>query len=304
MSEASMLPAVKWKSYSTEVPGKWVLAGEHTVLRGGTAIALPHPDLKLRLEFRPMESARSPAFTVEPDYGMLVIQELLRIAQDWLAERGVRLEFPRGHLKLTSTIPFGAGLGSSAALSVATARWVLSASGLERALERDLARQMENRFHGKSSGMDVSVVSIGEPILFSMKEGAVSLGLSHLPHFVFADTGLRSSTKDCIERVERTRTADSVRGAKLDREMDRATQEILEALRAYDDAFERGDTKEISVALAAIGTGITRSREVFRQWGLIPEGLDGLIQDLERAGWRDWRLTGSGGGGFLVGLKK
>lgn len=302
MSDA--LPPLKWKAYSTEVPGKWVLAGEHTVLRGGTAIALPHPDLKLRLEFRPSESPSTPAFTVEPDYGMLVIQELLGIAQEWLAARGVRLEFPHGKLKLTSTIPVGAGLGSSAALSVATARWVLSACGLERGLERDLAREMENRFHGKSSGMDVSVVSIGEPILFSMKEGAVSLGLTHLPHFVFADSGLRSSTKDCIERVEKTRVLDAARGAALDLEMNRACQEALEGLRAYDEAFERGDMKKISAALVTIGAGITRSREVFREWGLIPEGLDTLMSELERSGWRNWRLTGSGRGGFIVGLKE
>ncbi len=294
---------LRWKSYSTEVPGKWVLAGEHTVLRGGTAIALPHPDLKLRLEFRPGDPKRPVAFTVEPDYGMLVIQELLRIAGDWLGTRGIRLEFPHGHLKLSSTIPFGAGLGSSAALSVATARWVLSAVGLERALERELARQMENRFHGKSSGMDVSVVSIEEPILFSMKEGAVSLGLSHLPPFVFADTGLRSSTKDCIETVEKVRVADPLRGAKLDLEMNHATQEALDGLRAYDDAFERNDEPAVSSALGMIGSGISRAREVFRAWGLIPEGLGGQVLDLEAAGWRYWRLTGSGQGGFLVGLK-
>lgn len=292
----------QWKSYSAEVPGKWVLAGEHTVLRGGTAIALPHPELKLRLEFRPGDPSRTRAFTVEPDYGMLVIQELLHIAKDWLIIRGVSFQLPHGHLKLESTIPFGAGLGSSAALSVATARWVLSASGLDRALERELAREMENRFHGRSSGMDVSVVSIGEPILFSMKEGAVSLGLGHLPRFLFADTGLRSSTKDCIEAVEKIRIRNPSRGDGLDDEMKQATVEVLDGLRAYDQAFHEKNLETMERALARLGSGMDRTKMVFHEWGLIPESIDGLVQTLMASGWTNWRLTGSGQGGFLVGL--
>lgn len=292
----------KWESYSTEVPGKWVLSGEHTVLRGGMAIALPHPEFKLRFEFRPSEGVHR-VFTVEPDLGTLVIQDLLGIAKEWLAERNVTLDLPRGHLKIQSTIPFGAGLGSSAALSVATARWVLSACGLDQAMERDLAREMENHFHGKSSGMDVAVVSIGEPILFSMKGGAVSLGLLHLPKFVFADTGLRASTKDCIRRVEELRELDPPRGERLDAEMALATAQILKGLRAYDEAAAVKDSDGIESGESAVAEGMNCSLMVFKEWGLFPDSLESMIFDLKKAGWKACRLTGSGRGGFLVGLK-
>ena len=37
--------------FSTRIPGKWVLAGEHSVLRGASAIALPHPEFSLAFDF-------------------------------------------------------------------------------------------------------------------------------------------------------------------------------------------------------------------------------------------------------------
>lgn len=295
---------MQWKSYSTEVPGKWVLAGEHTVLRGGSAVALPHPEFKLRLEFFPNENQGASTLRVTPENGLPVIQELLQIAKEWTASRGVAMGSPHGHLTFSNTIPLSAGLGSSAALSVATARWVLSACGLECGYGRELATQMENIFHGKSSGMDVSVISIGEPILFSMKEGAVRLRLRHLPTFLFADTGLRASTKNCIQAVEKIRAGDSTRGEGLDWEMGEAVREALEGLRAYDDAFARRDEKATGAAITLIERGMNRSREVFREWGLIPVGMEAIGAGLEQSGWRNWRLTGSGCGGFLVGLKK
>ncbi len=288
---------MKWQNFSTVVPGKWVLAGEHTVLRGGRAIALPHPEFKLHLEFRAADTHLS----VEPDLGLLVVQELLKLAKDWLAARSLDdWSAPRGALRITSTIPFGAGLGSSAALSVAVARWVLSAYALDRNLERELARELENRFHGKSSGMDVAVVSIGEPILFSMRDGAVGLGLRELPSFVFFDTGLRAVTKDCIEKVENLRTRDPVRADHLDQGMRLATEEILEGLREYNGSKEPAG--ERGKARARIAAGMARAGEIYRHWGLVPEEVEGTLARLSAEGVVSPRLTGAGGGGFIVGL--
>lgn len=273
------------RAYSTMTPGKWVLAGEHTVLRGGSAIALPHPQFRLSLEFLPSGAS----LRVEPDLATPVVHELLRIGKDWLASRGVPFEVPRGTLAITSTIPFGAGLGSSAALSVAMARWVLFSASLDPKLERELAREMENRFHGTSSGMDVAAVSMAEPIYFSMAKGAVPLKVDRLPEFVFFDSGLRNSTRDCIGKVAALRARDPARGEVLDGEMKRATEEIFAGLRTPDEAD--------------IERGMKRAGEVFSAWGLVPDEVKAILEKLEREGVRSPRLTGAGGGGFIVGLK-
>jgi mevalonate kinase len=289
---------VNWLTYSTQAPGKWVLAGEHTVLRGGAAIALPHPEFRLRLEFRPAEGN----LVVEPDLAKPVIHELLKVGKEWLAHRGIKMELPRGRLTITSTIPFGAGLGSSAALSVATARWVLSAHSLDRSLERDLAREMENCFHGKSSGMDVAVVSIGEPIRFTMADGAVGLGISHLPKFVFVDSGLRASTRECIAKVENLRQSEPARAERLDGEMKLATEEILEGLRAYDEAGN--DVAKLAAASDRIAHGMKRAGDVYVEWNLVPDEVKALLARLETEGVRSPRITGAGDGGYIVGLTR
>jgi len=276
-----------WKSYDTEVPGKWVLAGEHTVLRGGAAIALPHPEFSLKLRF----TSGTTRLQVSPDLASVVVQDLLRVARDVLK---VQFELPRGKLELESTIPFGGGLGSSAALSVAVARWVLHELEISREKERELAREMENRFHGKSSGMDVAVVSMNAPIRFTMKAGAQKLEIPRLPHFQFTDTGIRAATKDCIQKVEALRVTDPEKSEEADANMAKATSETLQGLTRFAVGDEAG--------LALIAQGMTRAQTAFQSWGLVPSEADEIIQELLKSGALSARLTGAGGGGFIVSL--
>lgn len=280
-----------WKTFETKTSGKWVLAGEHTVLRGGSAIALPQPDFSLTLSFVADETA---SLAVSPDLASVVLQDLLRVGREWLALRGVSMPWPKGYVSVKSTIPVGSGLGSSAALSVATARWVLSAHALDPKLEIELAQEMENRFHGKSSGMDVTVVSLGEPLVFSMKKGAEPLRLAKLPRFIFRDTGIRAATKDCIEKVQRLRVTNPAKSMELDSEMALATHEVLEGLRAFQTQGE--------AALGKIAEGMARAHRVFEGWELNPDEAKAVIEAERKNGALASRVTGAGGGGFVVSL--
>ena len=50
--------------FTTRVPAKWVLVGEHSVLRGGQAVAMPYPELGLSLSYEPADA--SDALKIEP----------------------------------------------------------------------------------------------------------------------------------------------------------------------------------------------------------------------------------------------
>ena len=178
------------RSFETSVSGKWVLTGEHAVLQGAGAVAMPHPAIALKLLYEPGGSA----FTVDPESLNPVISDLMTAA---------RLEVPAsGRLCIESTIPLGAGLGSSAALCIALTQWMSGAVRLPRSEWADFATRLEDRFHGCSSGMDIAAIATGEPIEFARDRGARPLGLSVLPRFTFHDTGLRARTSDCVAHVQ------------------------------------------------------------------------------------------------------
>jgi mevalonate kinase len=278
-----------WTSFKTHVRGKWVLAGEHAVLRGASAIALPHPEFGLDLEFIP---ASAGLLEVSPASAQSVIEEILHTVLDQT------ISFPTGKLKIRSTIPIGAGLGSSAALCVAMGRWLSPILEIETPADlQAFATQLEHRFHGRSSGMDVAAIVAGEPISFVMNgnAGASLLGVKTLPRFTFHDTGLRAKTSDCVAKVEKLREKDPVLFRKLDDQMGAASLQALEGLVRY----HQDQSQE---ALGRIASAMRHAQECFSAWQLIPAQAKKLEDELLSQGALATKITGAGDGGMIVAL--
>lgn len=275
----------KWPHFEVSAPAKWVLTGEHAVLRGATAVAFPHPDFSLRLVFAPESEG---AFEVVPETARSVILDLLHLVQDEQNARGREFQIPSGRLSLSSNIPSGAGLGSSAALCVAVARWLSEPLGIPEAGLLEFATHLEHRFHGKSSGMDIAVCAVGRPISFVRGRGPTLLGADWNPHFTFHDTELRASTSECIRRVERLRDDDPVSAIRADELMAKASRQALEGLARCDRQL--------------VADGMRSAHEAFLIWSLVPGAVQRQIEELYRRGALAVKLTGAGGGGFLVAL--
>ncbi len=265
--------------FSTRVPAKWVLAGEHAVLKGANAVALPYEGYELKLDFEP---GLDP-LQIEPSEISPLIHELL-----------TSLEMPllNGALKIHSTIPIGAGLGSSAALCIAISRWVKSVRNCPEDVVK-LATQLENKFHGRSSGMDVAVISAGKPITFGMASGAQPIEIQTLPKFTLHDTGLRCQTKQCIEKVEKFREEQPRLAQQTDAAMNEAAQWAREALILLDSQqSERGRD--------LLRRAMLQARECFYVWGLVPPQVQKIEEELLAQGATAVKLTGAGNGGMLV----
>ena len=276
--------------FETRVPGKWVLTGEHSVLRGGTAIALPHPEARLTLRCKP-----APELRIAPPEADREIRELLgALRDDWEASDRV-FPWPKGELELESTIPVGAGLGSSAALCVAMTRWLADSLDVSPSGFLEFAKTLEHRFHGRSSGMDVAVVLAGEPISYSIEKGPQPLGIRKLPRFTFHDTGLRARTNECILRVEAIRERDLTRAMRLDEAMSNASRNAVEGLFLYDGR-SRAD------GLLRIAQAMDQASECFYSWEIVPGEAKRIQEDLRRQGALASKLTGAGGGGMIVAL--
>lgn len=277
-------------SFQIRVPGKWVLVGEHSVLRGVEAITLPIAppcdSFALTLTYTPgLEPFRILPIEADPHVRPLIEK--------------LAVEAKTGVLTIESRIPPGAGLGSSAALCVAFVRWaeyMRHGSGFlpELSWVTAEATRLEDHFHGKSSGMDVAAVSYGEPIVFSRAGGARPLGLSRLPRFTLHDTSLRASTRACVEKVRRLVAEQPAQAAAIDERMQIARNMAEKGLRAYFRSEAEG--------LKAVAGAMELARGCFEEWGLIPPEVSALMARLREEGALACKPTGAGGGGFVVAL--
>lgn len=274
------------------VPAKWILAGEHTVLRGGQAIACPLPlsQYHLELTFKPQaqsEGGESSFSSEELKQLFFALNEHVSIFK--------KIPLPVGHYEMHSHCPRGAGLGSSAALSVAIARLLLASHASSDLVEWKVAREIEAFFHGKSSGLDVATISYAQPILFSLQEGPRVLNSPQAQsffsnpqrvRFTFHDTGLRALTTDCIQRVEASASA----GDAL---MNQAVRYAWEGLSGEVLPLDR---------LQKIKQSMELSTEAYDEWGILPLEARKIQQELKAQGAIASRLTGAGLGGFVVAM--
>lgn len=156
-------------------PGKIILFGEHAVVYGRPAIAVPLAQVQATAEVTQIEDAPRSRVRIEaPDVGVSCwLHEcsqddpLSKIVRLTLAEIGVG-EFPALKVVVRSDIPIAGGLGSGAAVSVAIARGLSKHLNTPLALERQsaLAFEVEKLHHGTPSGIDNTVVTYNQPVYF------------------------------------------------------------------------------------------------------------------------------------------
>jgi mevalonate kinase len=274
--------------FAIELPAKWVLTGEHSVLRGRTAVALPFQRYSLKLSYREQGN-----FSITPNPFQSQIRKLIERALDFL---GIRENaFSSGEVEISSSIPIGAGLGSSAALCVAIARLVLWKTRGDLSRWVALATHLEDFFHGKSSGMDVNVIIHGAPVCFSLTDGAQPLEtLRAMPAFEWYDSGVRGSTRDCIERVLHWQKQNPHLKDSLDDRMHEAGILARSGMEVYQSDQRAGQAK--------IKLAMELAQDCFEQWGLVTPELLTQKFDLLRQGALAVKLTGAGLGGFWIAL--
>lgn len=280
--------STKVSDFSIEVPAKWVLTGEHSVLRGRPAIAFPYSHFTLKVSYR-----KQPEFSITANPFQSQIKSLIGRSLEYLKLSSDA--FSDGEIDIRSQIPIGAGLGSSAALCVAISRLVLWKTGSDLSHWTGLATHLEDVFHGKSSGMDVNVIAASQPIYFrTEKKPEILPELSVMPKFELFDSGKRGQTRDCIERVKHWQNQNAHLVARYDEQMEEATELAKMGLREFSEG-QNG-------ALDKIARAMNLAQNCFETWGLVTPELIGQKHELLKQGALAVKLTGAGLGGFWIAL--
>ncbi|MGZ3723442.1 MAG: mevalonate kinase family protein, partial [Bdellovibrionales bacterium] len=196
-----------------------------------------------------------------------------------------------GTFVLTSSLPVGAGLGASAALCGAVARWCEAQGWVATAEVYEFARRLEDLFHGESSGVDLAVSLSAKGLRFVRGGEKTPLTIKWWPKLYLSYSGQRGMTAECVTKVKRLFETDYSAATAIDNTM-RASVETAQRALAMDE----------HEGLPELKKAIELGRECFEKWDLCGGDVRTHMLQLEEAGAVAIKPTGSGGGGYILSL--
>jgi hydroxymethylglutaryl-CoA reductase len=195
-------------------------------------------------------------------------------------------------VRVYPNVPRAMGLGGSAALAVAVIRALdrHCGLGLGEAEICELAFECEKIAHGTPSGIDNTVATYGQPLLYRSGHPSevTMLDLAEPLPLVIGLCGTESLTAKMVARVRRAWEHNKALYERVFDEIDRLTLHALDALKAHD-LIQLGE-------LMNICQGQLNALQV-SSWE-----LEELMQIARDNGATGAKLTGGGGGGAMIAL--
>jgi len=284
-------------------PGKVILFGEHSVVYRGPAIVLAidkrarvvaqkRSDSRIFFDALDLgfagyfEGGRYHPVVGKPRRGRS-LEAFNMAAVKTMEHLGVESGVS---LSIRSEIPIAVGLGSSAAVSVATVAAVgaLLGGGLPRDEVCSLAYEGEKVVHGTPSGVDNNISTYGGILMFERDVGFERFELDHSPPFIIGNTRWKRSTRRMVERVRMLRNRNQ-----------RVVDDIIDAIGCIAGeglaALRRADLERVG-DLMNINHGLLASL------GVSSPELELMVHASRRSGALGSKLTGAGGGGCMIAL--
>ena len=189
-------------TFEKKIFAKWVLAGEYSVLRSGRALVYPLTHYSLHFKYHKGSNPLSIKKTG-------IYQESLDFSVSPVLDKSLKLldkkrEQLKGVLEISAHIPFGAGVGASSSLCVGLSYLFLHKKWLKPADLKSFATSLEDIFHGKSSGMDITALIKKKPLLYSKGEVLKQLKpFQNKPQLFLSYSGGRASTSYGVAKVRK-----------------------------------------------------------------------------------------------------
>jgi mevalonate kinase len=294
---------------TASAPAKLILCGEHAVVYGRPAIAIPLGDIRASARVEP-GPAGAGLRLLAPDLGEAwsaveapdnPLSELALTVTAQLGLAGADLTITLG-----SAIPIASGMGSGAAIGTALVRALADHAGhrLPPAEVAALVYASERRFHGTPSGIDNTVVAHERAIWFVRAMDHGPRTTDHGPQttvpliepiavgrpltLVVGDTGVRSATRLPVGAVRTAWQADP---------------ETYEAL--FDAVGDLVTRARVALAVgepAILGHLLDANQALLERMGVSSPELKELVAAARGAGALGAKLSGAGWGGVMLAL--
>jgi mevalonate kinase len=291
-------------SANASAPGKIIFFGEHFVIynnlailgsinrRIRVAVSLNNdPDrcinIRSDLGVAASYSASSHANVIREGKDMDInLEPIYKIAKDILSEREQNAGID---IYLVSEVPYGVGLGSSAASCVATGAAI---DALFHSPDKNWlynkATEYERLIHKDSSGADCFISTFGGLRYYMKEKGFENIQLEKDLTLLVVNTGIRHSTGTLVSLVRRFKENNLSIFEDL---VSTAAHICSSALTAFRTGNE---TK--------LGTLMNENHQLLQKIGVSHKKIDYLVDVCIKSGALGAKLTGAGGGGCIITL--
>ena len=294
MTDVDVLRASGRELGHGRAPGKVILMGEHAVVYGRPALAVPVGHVE----------ASAVVIAAAPGAGLTIYARdldervVLRSASMShplaMAVRKVlahlSLAEPDWQVVLTSSIPIASGMGSGAAVTTAIVRALAAAVDCTLAPDEisALVYEVEKLYHGTPSGVDNTVITYEQPVYFVRGHTPQPFAVGRPVRLVIADSGIASETRVAVGDVRHAWQQQPVRYEAL-------FDMIGRLVDAGRDALAAGDT-------ARLGALMNENHTALVELGVSCPMLDHLVTAARMSGAVGAKLSGAGRGGNMIAL--
>jgi len=281
---------------TSSAPGKIILFGEHAVVYGQPALAVPvtqlHADVRIEEIFSPGVWINAPNIQLHSRLDSLAPSHpLAATVKNTLSTLGV--SYLSGiSILIRSSIPVASGLGSGAAVSVALIRALARYVGRPLTDEQvsALAFETEKLYHGTPSGIDNTVVAYAKPVYFVKDQPPAPFRVGQPFTIVIGDTGIAAPTKETVADVRRLWQENPARFATY-------FETIGSIVQTARQLIEAGLPD-------SLGPLMDENHALLRQMNVSSPALERLVRAARAAGALGAKLSGGGRGGNMIALTR
>ena len=261
---------------------KIILIGEHSVVYGYPAIAIPLRKIGIECI---VEEAKSNFFYNKVNTLSVAIFTALK----HLKKENAKIKY-----KITSQIPQKRGMGSSAAVSIAAIRAIFDyfEEDLKDELLEKLVNTAEIVAHQTPSGLDAKTCLSDKAIKFIKNKEFSYIDLNLDAYLVIADTGIYGKTSEAIQRVKNL-------GSKADiplKKLGDLTDEMAKILTE--------NSKSKSEMIDKAGKIMTKANTELGKLNITIEKTDLFVKTAIENGASGAKISGGGLGGCVIALAK